>query len=619
MPKINESAIRDAIAENLSLVESGLVLLGTEHHLRNPNGSAGFLDIFALGPNGELVIVEVKRTRSQSREALHELFKYAALLRHKYLLKDTEYRLILLSVDWEDLRVPFWDCMRSCPYDITAGRIILGKDGLPSSIESVASPAANIENRKIARHHYIWHFARQQAAERAVPIIAGHMKKCGIEDFILVRSAPNANGTTKPFVYFAQQQKTTYEYLDTLKDRVSNDEFTDIKESIEGYTLRDDQEAFAADRAWEPGVTDMHVQLGSSSSEISHPEKAAQFFCEKVVQKISVERFGRFAVTTASDEQLVAELVLTDSFETLNIIATTDSAAQMNELLLAIDKGLRFNNEWRAQTRDLVEYARHHGPAVMWLRIFTNEDILRILAAEYYGGSLYTPEYQLVIDFPDRQETFEGFIDWNGVNLDFKGSLESHFGGRRFRYFGLFHFGNHRSMNQDVMSDLGLRYSIRDKSCSESHRLRVQGDVLRKQNIKGGLGDFIRAHRDDLKELAELFIETDLGFQKSLVSFFQEQTIAAENYLVGFVHERSRSGRQEYWCDELPDDCEICQRPFGHLRFMAAITTKSLGPLNCCGVCFIANREELVGLSKLYAADGGAWRRVFIRPTAKAN
>lgn len=618
MPKIDESAIRDALAQNLDLVEPGLEFLGTEHHLRNPAGSSGFLDIFARGPNGELVIIEVKRTRSQSREALHELFKYAALLRHKYLLKDREYRLVLLSVDWEDLRVPFWDCMRSCPYDISAGRIILGKGGLPSSIEAVASPPRNIENRKIARHHYLWHFAQQQAAERAVPIIAGHMQASGIEDFILVRSVADAHCATRPFVYFAQQQKTANEYLASLKARVSDDEFIEIKESVEGYTLCDDQEAFAADKAWEPGITDMHVQLRSSASEISHPEKAAQFFGEDVLRNMTIERFGRFALTPASDEQLVAELVLTDSFENLNIIATTDSVAQMNELLSAIDKGLRFNNEWRAQTRDLVEYARHHGPAVMWLRVFTNEDILRILAAEYYGGSLYTPEYQLVIDFPDRRESFEGFIDWNGANVDFKGALESHFGGRRFRYFGLFHFGSHRPMNQDVMSDLGLRYSIRDKSCSELHRVRAQGDVLRRQNIKGGLGDFVSAHRDDLKELAELFIETDLGFQESLVTFFHEQTIAAEDYLLAFVHERAIPGRHVYWCDELPNDCEICQRPFEHLKFMAAITTKSRGSLNCCGVCFIAHRNELVGRAQLYSADGNGWRRVFLGATTRA-
>lgn len=618
MPKINESSIRDFLAENLDLVGPGLEFLGAEHHLRNPSGSSGFLDIFARGPNDELVIIEVKRTRSQSREALHELFKYAALLRHKFLLKEREYRLVLLSVDWEDLRVPFWDCMRSCPYDISAGRIVLGKDGLPSSIRTVPSPR-NIENRRIARHHYLWNFAQQQTAERAVPIIAAHMQASGIEDFILVRSTADATGETRPFVYFAQQQKTAGEYLASLEKRVSQKEFIEIRESVEGYSLSDDQDAFAADRAWEPGTSEMHAQLRSSSSEISHPEKAAQFFNEEVLRTMTIERFGRFALTPASDEQLVVELVLTGSFQNLDIIATTDSVAQMNELLSAIDKGLRFNNEWRAQTRDLVDYARHHGPAVMRLTIHSNEDILRILAAEYYGGSLYTPSYQLMIDFPERHESFEGFIEWNGAAVDLKGTIDSHFGGKRFRYFGLVHFGSHRPMNQDVMSDLGLRYSIRDKSSSEPHRVRVQGDALRRQWMNKGLEDFVDAHRDNLKDLAELFIETDLGFQKSLVDFFHEQTIAAENVLSAFVRERAIPGKPAYWCGELPDHCEICQRPFEHLNFMADITTRSHGALNCCGVCFIEYRDELVGGAQLYVADDNGWRRVFLGPTRKAS
>lgn len=69
MENLNESAIRDFLAESLDLVEPGLKYLGAEHHLRNPAGSSGYMDIFACGPNEELVIIEIKRTRSQSREA----------------------------------------------------------------------------------------------------------------------------------------------------------------------------------------------------------------------------------------------------------------------------------------------------------------------------------------------------------------------------------------------------------------------------------------------------------------------------------------------------------------------------------------------------------------------
>lgn len=501
--------------------------------------------------------------------------------------------------------------MRSCPYDISAGRIILGKDGLPISIEAVPAPQS-IENRKIARHHYLWHFKQQQAAELAVPTIAEHMQRSGIEDFILVRSKAAAKGESRPFVYFAQQQRTVSQYLASLRERVSQDEFIDIKESIEGYSLRDDQEAFAADRVWELGISETHAKLKSLDSEISHPEKAARFFDEKALEAMAIERFGRFVLAPASDEQLVAELILTDSFEELDIIATTDSVAQMNELMLAMSKGLRFNNEWRAQTRDLIDYARHHDPAVMRLQVQANEDIVRSLAAEYYKASLYTPRYRLVIDFQDRREEFEGFIEWSGVDVDLRGTLESYFGGRRFRYFGLFHFGNHRPMNQDVMSDLGLRYSIRDKSSAELHRVRVQGDIVRRQKAKSGLAEFVKAHGDELREFAELFIETDQGFASSLITFFHEQTIAVEEYLSAFVRQRAASGRTAYWCDGLSDDCKICQRPFEHLKFMAAITTVDLGTLNCCGVCFVAHREQLVGGAQLYIAEENRWRRVFL-------
>ncbi len=94
MNRPNENAIRDRLIERLDIIEPGLTLVAREHYLKNPNGASGFLDIFARAANGQLVIVEIKRTDAAAREALQELFKYAALLRQNYLVREVDYRPI---------------------------------------------------------------------------------------------------------------------------------------------------------------------------------------------------------------------------------------------------------------------------------------------------------------------------------------------------------------------------------------------------------------------------------------------------------------------------------------------------------------------------------------------
>lgn len=69
----NEAALRDFLAEHLDMVEPGLTLVKTEFHLANSNGASGFLDIFARAADGQLVIIEIKRSNSAAREAIQEL------------------------------------------------------------------------------------------------------------------------------------------------------------------------------------------------------------------------------------------------------------------------------------------------------------------------------------------------------------------------------------------------------------------------------------------------------------------------------------------------------------------------------------------------------------------
>ena len=79
--KRTESEIRDQLARDLDLIETGLSLIDKDVLLPNDKGAKGFLDIFCRTANNKYLIVEVKRSDAAAREAIHELVKYVALLK----------------------------------------------------------------------------------------------------------------------------------------------------------------------------------------------------------------------------------------------------------------------------------------------------------------------------------------------------------------------------------------------------------------------------------------------------------------------------------------------------------------------------------------------------------
>ncbi len=108
----NEATIRDHLANDLGVLELGLGLIETEHSLKNAHGTGGRIDILAKDRFGNRVIIEVKRSDASSRQALHELFKYSSLYCAEEGLPYGSVRSILVSTEWNELRVPFADYLR---------------------------------------------------------------------------------------------------------------------------------------------------------------------------------------------------------------------------------------------------------------------------------------------------------------------------------------------------------------------------------------------------------------------------------------------------------------------------------------------------------------------------
>lgn len=519
-----ESAIRDYLARHLDLIEPGLTLVAREHYLRNSVGASGFLDIFARAANGQLLIIEIKRTNAAAREAVQELFKYAALLRRNYLVRDVDYRLIVLSVEWHELLTPYSELARRVPYELSAGTIVLDHEGLPTRIDPVM-PLPTAAQRRFSKRHFLWRFADEAGANAAVPLIADHMHRVGLVDFVLIRTRSNdARIVQNGFIYFAQQELSLAEYRERIRALLDDKEYEDFENNLSDLSEEEDQLGESADQVWLPGYDELFNQINSDHSEISHPEKAAYWFAEDAQSSVCIERFGRFRDEGISDETIVAELIGRDGTSDyhLDLTARTDSPPQIEALTKATENVFFFNNDWRGASRDLIDYAQRTGPATIRLTAFSNEDILRSIAGVAFGYPGFVPTFRFVIDRPGKQrEQFIGLPEWDGTAPDFARVLSSQFGDDPFAYFIAHHFGENRSSNIDIMKELGLRYAVFREGDSGPERVRIQGSsvIVSPHPIRGSLPSLIEENVEEIHKIVALFMKHDQGFARTIAEW----------------------------------------------------------------------------------------------------
>jgi len=63
---MSEALFRDLLANDLSILEEGLVLLEIEKYIPSKLGTRSYLDILARDSSGHWVIIEVKKNKCRS-------------------------------------------------------------------------------------------------------------------------------------------------------------------------------------------------------------------------------------------------------------------------------------------------------------------------------------------------------------------------------------------------------------------------------------------------------------------------------------------------------------------------------------------------------------------------
>ncbi|MBU1230233.1 MAG: DUF91 domain-containing protein [Proteobacteria bacterium] len=184
--RVPESVVRDKLSEKLEIIERGLERLDVEHYLPNRSGANGFVDILARDRFGVLVLVELKKSDSSARQAIHELFKYVALIGQNYGLSKDRLRCIVVSTRWHELAVPFFEYQRSVGYDVMGIALTIDAEGCPVSAVTVSSDGLHCCGERISPYHRAICFNDIDSREKFVLETSTKMMKAGVNDFIRI-------------------------------------------------------------------------------------------------------------------------------------------------------------------------------------------------------------------------------------------------------------------------------------------------------------------------------------------------------------------------------------------------------------------------------------------------
>lgn len=191
MKEQSEKDIQRTLAANLHLLEPGLKCEKMEYYLKAPPyGTKGFIDILAKDRDGNTLIIEIKSRRSTTREAIHELLKYAEHLKWDKGVNDDELRLCIVSTDWTELLIPFSSAYAKMDVNLEGYWLHVSDSGEILSVERIR-PLKMMAERVLSDCHLtLWCQSAEDVSD-ALQIVQSNFGEYGVTQYVVaVLQAP---------------------------------------------------------------------------------------------------------------------------------------------------------------------------------------------------------------------------------------------------------------------------------------------------------------------------------------------------------------------------------------------------------------------------------------------
>lgn len=488
-------------------MEDGLELIETEYKLPNPIGGKGFIDILARDRFGLLVVIEIKRSDATARQAIHEIFKYTALLRSNHGVAEDAVRCVVLSTDWHELLVPFSEFTASAPYHVDGYKIEVDDEGVCTALEPVGAinDAGSLELCPSGLV-YLYTTAEEREAHRDERVRAA--EGVGITDYLLIEQ--DYVGASKRVIYpFADcfivamvERSSRPEVIERLE--LEPEEF-DIEENpvyLEETLINE----IASHTSHPAGMT--AETIGPDKFRTMEPDWPPK----------QIRRYGEhLSSPLRTDDDLLA-MIRSDvgGFSSIfEQVASPRVAPAWRRMREDLGRCLLGNSSWTELVGlYLDELEQNEAPAVA-ISLFNPVDlVMGLFKAHTTGLTSYLPSLQVVAEpGPGREaEGIVGFITWDGetVQGDPREMLDRFFEGDLFNYFLMRNFNEVWQVEDALLAWHGLQFSATEITGAEEPEMRSlraeEGRLLRGPQLEETgahpIADFFAAHQDYLERLS---------------------------------------------------------------------------------------------------------------------
>lgn len=456
---MNELEIRDYLANHIEIISKDFVVVRKEFQLKNIDGTNGAVDILARDCYNNYVIIEIKRSNQAARQALHEVTKYARLLKNNLKVKESEIRIIILSTEWEELLIPFSEYSQKTSLFLEGYKLIIdGYAGIVLGAELI-KPLKESFSRKFSRCQSLFLYSNYESIANSLSLVIESIQNAKLQDFIVIHMSTKKD---LPYPYglavVFQSREESY-YMDLIESN-----FPDLIEDIMSYKEENSYEEYI-DYLEQSIIGEAISTARADSFEVCYPEKLLSAF-EQGWKVDNLHRFGFFKDETRSDEWLIKQvigfsgdnlLVFEDILETrfenkykefknylLNYLHFNDELCELTKKIFAVMEEMREN------IRIQVYY--YNPDDIIWsLAHFASTNSIESLPMFYISLDCLESGYQCI---------FHGYLVYSGESIKYDILKLLHFSNDDFNYFVYKQLGQIALLNEEIMCEIGLHFAV---------------------------------------------------------------------------------------------------------------------------------------------------------------
>lgn len=517
-----ENRYRDFLAEHLELISNGMTLLDTEMMLPNDLGAKGFVDLVVRDKFGVIVLIEIKRSDSAARDAMHELFKYATLFRKEHGLDIHQFRCILLSTTWHELRVPFSEFLKSSPFEIEGRELLIGQDGDPSETRDIE--ALTLDGPvSLCPKHEILLYERESAREADHVRLTEALDAIGILDYFFFHLDLVTNDPT--IIHPHATYLVLGEFSPSLRNFIQYGSATPPEESF-------DIEAEWGESLMDPSIWEHEENALARVNRSCRPDTVEIGYPDKL--RVTLEswkhstfvRSGRFKSQVIWPDDALFSAALSEGDKHTNYFtyqASTANNAACKQLLSKIEYSLMGAGQWEKSVPRLLRALLADAQvSAISVRLYSPCDLLFGLFALDAGRPDYLPGLEVVADsHAESARIFIGHLTWDRRTLMEKArgvskSLPEGIG----HYLMAQNFGEQWREETRLCALHGLQYSIFELPDTPEGgvlQLHTKGSDLKFTQISSrklqriSISSFAAKNSEYLRELNETLHRSALG------------------------------------------------------------------------------------------------------------